>query len=195
VAGFDGLAAEFDRLGTEIDRLLSPERTVITEYPDPTGYSDGETTGVCDEIVEDAAPLGLHEISRDEQILGREMVVVPLNRVIREAAARHGWLYTEGVSDAFARGHGYCADWPDYRSERSGVSIDQRLADPDSWYRNGTTAGTAPMEGPVSWYRTAGQSVALQGPDSRVDTTGTMHPNELGHLAIAESVLALVEAR
>jgi lysophospholipase L1-like esterase len=189
VAGMDGLAAELDRMSAAIDRYLGPRRVVITEYPDPTGYTDGGAAGVCGEIVGDAAPLGLHEIDRREQLLGRSKVVEPLNSRIREAAARHDWTYVGGITDAFADGHGYCAVWPDYREDPVG-GVEGTFDDPDGWYRNGGLAGTSRMEGPVSWYRTAAQSAALQGPKSRLDTTGTLHPNELGHRAIADLVLA-----
>jgi len=194
--GLDGLPAEIDRLAARLAEVLHPDRTLVLEYPDPTGYSDGVTTGICDEIVGDAAPLGLHEINREEQRLGRSEVLDPLNRALRAAAERHGWDYLGGVVDAFTDGHGYCAEWPDYGyppefTGRSSLLTD-RLDYPDSWYRNAGIRGTATQAGPVGWYRTAGQSVVLQGPDSRIDTTGTMHPNELGHRALANLALALL---
>ena len=197
LAGLDGLPGELERLAAAIETDLHPARVLIMEYPDPTGFSTGTSTEICDEIVGDAAPLGLHEISREEQRLGGIEVLDPLNAVIREAAQRHGWDYATGVAGAFVDGHGYCADWPNYGyppefGQRLPFQRD-RLDYPDAWYRNGGLDGTQRLEGPVSWYRTAGQSVALQGPDSRVDTTGTMHPNELGHRAMADLVLAILQ--
>jgi hypothetical protein len=46
--------------------------------------------------------------------------------------------------------------------------------------------------GDVSWYRTASQSAALQGPTPRFLTAGTLHPNELGHAAIARLALTVL---
>ncbi len=199
LAGLDGLPGELDRLAAAIEADLHPSRVLIMEYPDPTGFSTGTTTETCGEIVGDAAPLGLHEISSEEQRLGAIEVLDPLNALIREAALRHGWDYAAGGAASFADGHGYCAEWPDYGyplefGQRLPFLRD-RLDYPDAWYRNGGLGGTQRLEGPVSWYRTAGQSVALQGPDSRVDTTGTMHPNELGHRAMADLVLAILQTQ
>jgi len=196
LAGLNGLSAELDRLAMHLNQTLDANRILIMEYPDPTGFSDGNTTDICDEIVGDAAPLGLHEISQGEQRLGRSEVLDPLNQSLQAAAARHGWGYVKGVVPAFTDGHGYCAEWPDYGYPPDFASrpalLRDRLDHPDAWYLNGGLAGTATQSGPVSWYRTAGQSVVLQGPDSRVDTTGTMHPNELGHRALANLALAVL---
>jgi lysophospholipase L1-like esterase len=197
LAGLDGLPGELDRLAAAIEADLHPTRVLIMEYPDPTGFSTGTTTEICDEIVGDAAPLGLHEISTEEQRLAGIEVLDPLNALIREAAQRHGWDYAAGSAASFADGHGYCAEWPDYGYPMEFGHrlpfLRDRLDYPDAWYRNGGLDGTQRLEGPVSWYRTAGQSVALQGPDSRVDTTGTMHPNELGHRAMADLVLVILQ--
>ncbi|MCB2223007.1 MAG: hypothetical protein KQH83_02435 [Actinobacteria bacterium] len=188
LAGLDRLPAELDRLAAAIADRLDPPRVLVAEYPDPTGHGSGPEARICDEIVGDAAPLGLHEINRDEQRLGRSNVLDPLNAALEAAAAGHGWTYIDGVVEAFTDGHGYCAEWPAYAPETVAAGflfLHDALDHPDDWYRNGAIGGTLPVPGPVSWYRTAGQSVALQGPDSRIDTTGTMHPNELGHLALA----------
>jgi len=197
LAGLEGLPGELDKLAAAIDTLLSPSRVLVMEYPDPTGFSTGTTTTeICDEIVGDAAPLGLHEINREEQRLGGTEVLDPLNALLRDASLRHGWDFAAGGAQAFADGHGYCAEWPNYGypaelGQRLPILL-HRLDYPDGWYRNGGLGGTERLEGPINWYRTAGQSVALQGPDSRVDTTGTMHPNELGHRAMADLVLAIL---
>lgn len=195
LAGLQGLPAELDRLAEALGDL-GPRRVLVMEYPDPTGYSDGPLPEVCDEIIGDAAPLGLHEIDRSEQLLGRSEVLVPLNAAIRDAARRHGWGLVTGVSAAFTAGHGYCAEWPDYGypAEFGGPFpvLRDRLDHPDAWYRAPGLDSTPLLPGPVSWYRTAGQSVVLQGPDSRTATTGTMHPNELGHRAMANLALAVL---
>ncbi|MBU1226897.1 MAG: hypothetical protein KJ698_06785 [Actinobacteria bacterium] len=196
LAGLNRLPTELDRLAEQIEATLDTGRILIMEYPDPTGYSDGSATETCDQIVGDAAPLGLHEINRGEQRLGRSEVLDPLNADLWEAAARHDWDYVGGVVAAFTDGHGYCAEWPDYGyppafAQRPALLWD-RLDYPDAWYRHPGLAATPPRPGPVGWYRTAGQSVVLQGPDSRVDTTGTLHPNELGHRAMANLALAFL---
>jgi len=199
LAGLQGLPGELDRLAIAIDTFLRPSRVLVMEYPDPTGFSTGATTEICDEIVGDAAPLGLHEINREEQRLGGTEVLDPLNALLRDASLRHGWDFAAGGAAAFADGHGYCAEWPNYGyPPELGQQLPlllHRLDYPDGWYRNGGLSGTQRLDGPINWYRTAGQSVALQGPDSRVDTTGTLHPNELGHRAMADLVLTILGTR
>ncbi|MCJ7726988.1 MAG: hypothetical protein MUP76_11460, partial [Acidimicrobiia bacterium] len=101
LAGLDRLDSELDRLAASLETWLRPGRVVVMEYPDPTGYSNGITTELCDEIVGDAAPLGLHEINREEQRMGRSEVLDPLNGSLLAAANRHGWDYVSGVVDAF----------------------------------------------------------------------------------------------
>jgi hypothetical protein len=167
------------------------------EYPDPTGSATPDQ--ICDEIVGDAtSPFGFHEVDENEQQLGRERVLGPLNQTLREEAARHGWLFVGGVAEAFAQ-HGYCAPWPDYGYpavfEDAPLIFKERLAYPDGWYRPPGVYG-GPMilnRVAVSWYRTASQSAALQGPAPRLFTSGTMHPNELGHLAMSRIVLAALQ--
>lgn len=191
LAGLEGLPAELARLSTAINEL-APEAVYLMEYPDPTGHHEG----TCPEIVEDAAPFGFHEIDRREQRLGRERVLRPLNETLAEAADRYGWTFVSGVAAGFADGHGYCAAWPDYgypaEYQAAPALLRNRLDYPSGWYRNPGTAAELPGQETAGWYRTAAQSSALQGPN-RTETTGTMHPNELGHMAMAELLLAAME--
>jgi lysophospholipase L1-like esterase len=187
LAGLSGLPAEFDRLAAAIAGRLDVGRVVITEYPDPTGGA-GST---CREIVGDAfGAFRFMEISRSEQEEGRRRVIEPLNAAVRDAADRHGWTYAGGIAERFADGHGYCGEWPDHRPP--GASGDPARDRIEEWYRNpGGAAVLLPTDDPTaSWYRTAEQSVILQGPVLPYRTAGTLHPNELGHAAIAEAVLA-----
>lgn len=197
--GLDGLAAEFDLLASALARF-EPARTFLIEYPDPSGSKDtGET---CEEIVGDTTPpLGFHEVDEREQQWARDRVLAPLNAELAFAAARHGWSYVGGVADAFLAGHGYCAPWPDYgypESYRNTPSLFRdRLDHPSGWYRV-PGGGGLPFQatrGDVTWYRTASQSAVLQGPTPRFRTAGTLHPNELGHAAMARLVLTDVLRR
>jgi hypothetical protein len=191
--GLQGLPEAFSRLATSLEELTVGE-VVLVGYPDPTGADAGGDT--CREIVGDTSPpLGFHEIDRAEQRLGVERLLRPLNTALEEAARSHGWRYVGGIDEAFAAGHGYCAPWPDYGSSSEPGGAGQgrpSLDDPDRWFRNpGRNGGPMLMgNGLVTWYRTAAQSAALQGPGTRFLTTGTLHPNELGHDAIARLVLA-----
>ena len=184
--GLLGLPAAFARLDDHL-ASLDVGRVVLVGYPDPTGSAAGEET--CGEIVGDTTPpFHFNEINRHEQELGVALVLEPLNKALRAAAGVRGWDYVDGVAEAFAAGHGYCAPWPDY--EPPGGTGDDSLDHPGGWYHN-AGAGDLPTlagEASVTWYRTAAQSTALQG-ESPAHTDGTLHPNELGHDAIARLVL------
>ncbi len=186
VAGMAALGGELDRLAAAIERDLGPVPVFVMEYPDPTGHQREGAHELCGAIVDDAAPFGFHEISRSEQQAGLERVLEPLNATIRAASTRHGWTYVGEVAASFADGHGYCAPWPSYGTGG------RDLGDPSGWYHNPGVAGpvAAPTGEAISWYRTAAQSAALQG-GSRFETSGTLHPNELGQRAIAARFLAV----
>jgi lysophospholipase L1-like esterase len=194
IPGLDGLVGAFDRLGTALS-AFDVERVVLVEYPDPTGSpAPGE---LCQEIVGDVTPpFGFHEVDEQEQVAGVTRLLRPLNDTLSEVAAERGWIFIGGVAEAFASGHGYCSDWPDYGYpewfRRSPFIFQQRLDAPAGWYRVPGRYGSALLlnDGPVSWYRTAAQSAVLQGPVPRYLTAGTLHPNEQGHLAISRLVLS-----
>lgn len=185
--GLDGLPAAFDRLAASLQRF-DPGRVALVSYPDPTGLDAFGTT--CREIVGDATPpFRFHEIDEEEQAAAIEQVLRPLNEVLAATAARLGWVYVGGVAEAFAAGHGYCAPWPDYTA--GGDLLAGPLAFPDAWYRNPGRLSPPALSGgaEVTWYRTAEQSATLQGPAAPHATSGTLHPNEIGHAAIARRVL------
>ena len=196
--GLDGLGAAFERL----DQALRPfeiEQVMLVGYPDPTGAGvDGEH---CREIVGDVTPpLQFHEISREEGARGVAEVLAPLNSALEAAAQEQGWWFVGGIASSFASGHGYCAPWPDYgypADFRAIPGFGARALDfPDGWYRNPGANPWPPALGSadVTWYRNAAQSVVLQGPGAAFYTNGTLHPNEVGHAAIALLVMQRLEA-
>jgi hypothetical protein len=196
--GLDGLEAAFARLAEGLGRFAI-ERVVLVGYPDPTG---ADTAGAdCGEIVGDVTPpLRFHEISRAEGRRGVADVLVPLNATLEATAERWGWWYVGGIASSFAAGHGYCASWPDYGYPRDlgtapGFAVDP-LDFPDGWYRNPGADPWPPAPGSVdvTWYRNAAQSAVLQGPHAPYATSGTLHPNEVGHAAIALLVMQRITA-
>ena len=196
--GLQGLPVELDRLAEAIAGRLHPAAVYLMEYPDPAGASSG--AAACSEIVGDVTPpFRFHEIDRAEMAAGRARVVEPLNRILAEAAARHGWEFVGGVSAAFAAGHGYCGLRPDYPAgageAASAGPLETVLAGTGRWYRHGASLdpGTVLAAPGVSWWRTAAQSVVLQGPADAWETMGTLHPNELGQLAMARAFLSAFE--
>lgn len=189
--GLAALPARLDDLAGQIGAALDVEEVYLMEYPDPTGA--GEDGSRCAEIAGDLTPpFGFHEIDTAEEEAAVARVLDPLNSLLAEAASRHGWAVVGGVAGAFARGHGYCADPPAYAGagDDGGPGL-PALSSAPVYRHPGREDLTAFRSLPgVSWYRTAAQSVALQGPSARWETTGTLHPNELGHLSMAAAVLA-----
>ncbi|HAX81073.1 MAG TPA: hypothetical protein DCY40_00700 [Actinobacteria bacterium] len=196
--GLDGLSAAFERLDLGL-RRFEIGQVVLVGYPDPTGAgNDGER---CREIVGDVTPpLRFHEISGDEGRRGVSDVLVPLNSAIEAAAQEQGWWFVGGIASSFAAGHGYCAPWPDYGYPADFAAIPgfaaSTLDHPDGWYRNPGANPWPPALGSadVTWYRNAAQSVVLQGPEARFATSGTLHPNEVGHAAIALLVMQRLQS-
>jgi len=194
--GLDGLPDALDRLAAALQERLEVRRVYLLGYPDPTG---GPHEPLCREILGDVTPpFGFHEIDREEQAQALERIVLPLNRSLREAAARHGWVFVDGAVEAFGAGHGYCAARPRYPvpgGEGAGAGFFGTVwGAAVNWYRHPThpDAAAALAAPGVSWYRTAAQAVTLQGPALAWEATGTLHPNELGQLALARLVLAAI---
>ena len=185
--GLAGLPDAFERLKIALTRF-DIGRVVLVGYPDPTGGGVGEE---CREIVGDVTPpLSFHEISRAEGRRGVTEVLQPLNAALGEIAAGLGWSFVDGVAGLFAEGHGYCAPWPEYQPLQAGSPgvPTSPLNSPDSWYLNPGLEPFASGADGITWYRTAGQSVVLQGPGEAFITEGTLHPNEVGHGVIARLV-------
>src|SRR5205085_1200709 len=114
------------------------------------------------------------------------------------AADRHWWqIYSQ---NKFANGHGYCAAWPVLRPMATDAFY-FALGNP---YPNPVPQ---PQDDTTTWFRLASQSAVMQGPLGEkvcaaginqvklfcirdlIDTMGTMHPNELGHQAVMNSIL------
>ncbi len=196
--GLEGLDRAFGRLADRLESFTI-DRVVLVEYPNPTGGSpDG---GQCDEIVGDVTPpFGFHEVDDREQTAAVQRLLEPLNLSLQAAADAHGWTWVGRVAAGFTRGHGYCAPWPDYGYpgdfEDSPLLSRRRIDYTDGWYRPPGRHGAPVLQndGAVSWYRTASQSAALQGPTPRFLTSGTLHPNELGHAEMARLVLSEIGA-
>ena len=101
-SGIDALNARYLALSNRIAALPSVKKVFITEYPDVVHDERGE---LCNRKPT-TDPLGL--ITRDEAKWASTVVISELNRKVREAANRYGWVYVTGISERFQT-HGYCA--------------------------------------------------------------------------------------
>jgi hypothetical protein len=97
--------AQIVRLAKAIgnDPTLARAEVLLLEYPDLTRRADGATAGA---ILDDLVPL--FRVNRRELDLARELLLRPLNTMLRDAADRWGWTFVGGIFDAF-ESHGYAA--------------------------------------------------------------------------------------
>lgn len=175
--GLYALGSRFAYLRNRIRSVFRGQEfpILITQYPDPTTGVGGAT---CAKALTAFSPslFGFNidvEITQEELEFARTEFLQPLNAVIRHSAEELGWLTVEPRFE----GHGLCAPEPYPATDYAGVHSGSDVA----------------LTAPVRWIRSAMESVAIQGPTSSpFDTKGVLHPNEIGHRAIAEQVLKVL---
>jgi lysophospholipase L1-like esterase len=208
--GIDNIRGAYRRLATELqsrfhNRLLN---VFVAGYPDPTGHrlSSGlkwcpnilgdmitKSRGVTGQVAGAVAPdleIGLRE---EDALVGS--ILAPLNAVLDSVINEQGWQIVSTQAE-FADGHGYCAAWPNLTAGAYSFALG------NPWPNS-----VPPSDNSTTWFRLAGQSAVMQGPlGSQVcdhttgifcvtklaETTGSMHPNELGHQAVRNQLLRLV---
>jgi hypothetical protein len=173
---FADLQSSLLQLNTELGaKVIAPSNVYITEYYDPTSSGPGgrETLG-------DIAPdLGIG-ISEADAEWARANVIDPLNASIWNAAQKYGWTYVGGIRAAF-EGHGYGATYDRWIITASESRIIQGPY-------TSTTLESA-LDGFFDIF--GGPEVfaeAVRASD-KAQTTGTLHPNEMGQYEIALIVL------
>jgi hypothetical protein len=142
--------------------------TFLTEYPDPTRVfqtftnpSNGQTFTQpwWGPAIFDILPGA--SVSATLSYFVSQSILGPLNNGLRQGASANGWTYLGNISSAFL-GHGYAGP---------------RAADALGNQRFIRTAREASLyQGPVG----------LTGP---ARTSGTLHPNEMGHQAIKNVIV------
>jgi hypothetical protein len=177
-----GLTAAYDALDAAIASRLEATAVYITAYPDPgSGYDpDGEERfPLCREIAGDLV-FGL-EVDDGELALANERVAAPLADAMAGAAAEHGWVLVDAHVEDFL-GHGYCGAEPYDAADYPGNPWPDPVEFDDvpgvRWFRRGPEA--AAIQGDAEGTRFAPERLA---------TEGTLHPNQLGHQAIAAALL------
>ena len=119
------LATVYDNLEHGIrKRNLRVANVFITEYPDPTHADSGDTCGMHSGR---RLLLTVHHRSAD---WARDDVLGKLNQAIKDAAAKHGWVYVGGIAWQFST-HGECA------------------SDGRRWFR--TEEDARNIQGPIDW--------------------------------------------
>jgi Domain of unknown function DUF11 len=153
---------------------LNADSTFITEYPDFTTDSSGNS---CGTIGGDIAPWPFG-INQDEANWASHTVLATITNTLKEQvtiakAAGLDWNYVGGVQDAWTKagqyGHGYCVG-------------DAGQRDPNRWVR--TFRDSCDLQGPPAGYVFGAYYC------SHETTTGMFHPNEAGHLAIGRRYVA-----
>jgi lysophospholipase L1-like esterase len=174
------LPGAFAELAARLD-LFEAERVLLTAYPGSTSFADEGELMVCEEVGADLVP-GL-EVDSEELLAVESGMLVPLNATLAEVAAANGWSFVDSHVEEFRR-HGYCGADPYATMPYAGNPFPSDLL---------------PNEAPgVRWFRTADESAAIQGGSGgffrpeRLATNGTFHPNEYGHQAYRNALLAVL---
>lgn len=146
---------------------VTSKATLLTEYPDPmrvfrsfVNPRNGRsfTLPRWGRAVFDIVPPG--QVSATESCFASTRIVTPLNAAAAAGANANGWTYVTNINSAFV-GQGY-----DAPEEADGL-------------------------GNLRFVRTGRESSLFQGPlglTGPLHTKGTLHPNALGHQAIAAAI-------
>lgn len=181
------LPAAYGRLADALDTRLDVEATYVTAYPIPSRTFDPDASGsdqypLCDKAVSDI--VFALEVDSDELLMAEQRLGGPLNEAVERAASDHGWVYIDAHLDDY-RGHGYCGTEPYDPAEYTG----------NPW----PDAVQGSSDPQVRFFRTASDSSEIQGggdsgrfTPEQFGTTGTMHPNELGHQVTARALLEAI---
>lgn len=181
-------------------------RVYIAQYPDLFHTLINGRHHRCTTVLEDTmASRGFLDLAPDLEVGRREIDDIvehlqpKLNREVFDAASLHGWA-SFATDEFYTGGHGYCS-YP--ASLRPGEAY--YFAMPNPW-----PEPVPPSPPGASWVRSAQQSVHWQGPLdfqgapcgglagpirsgcylTAALTSGTMHPNELGHQGIASALIS-----
>ena len=136
------------------DNIVAPNHVFLTEYWDPTVDNRG---GLYDSGFFGAAPGFSWYCQRDpiaplpsDRAWGHYNIVVPMNTILEQAAAREGWQWVGGIASAFTggdpaqpnyspSGHGVCASPGNNWVNSLWDSIDEEGGDIDgAWHANRT---------------------------------------------------------
>lgn len=163
-----------DKLDHAIRRDLPVKQIIVAEYPSAAKKLIDGIPVACSSLLSDLSST----VSIDsKELIVSERINEGLNTAVRDAALRNGWDFVGGIADRFANGHGYCAENPP-----------GYVTQPD---------GTRQVEWPgpkgIRWLQQGVESANLQGPlHGPINTTGLMHPNEWGHVAVCEEVVKII---
>ena len=105
----EALPEKMERLATAVHEL-NARRVYLMEYP----MAHFDSVNEAGEVVVSSG-CGIFD-GPDMEIDGKDAQVIKqsgekLNRTLRQTAEKHGWLFVEGIAEAFA-GHGRCSPEP-----------------------------------------------------------------------------------
>lgn len=101
----NALPAKLDTLALELTNRLNPRAVLLLEYPIGMFDGDDKTPKAGCGVFEAAAGyIGISKKDAEEITkFGKK-----LNATLKAAAAKHGWVWVDGIANDFA-GHGYCS--------------------------------------------------------------------------------------
>ncbi len=110
-ASISTLPGRIAQLAAALRASFTVRRVAILEQPDPTRTrvlgTDGRLAPWWGPLFDDVLPG--KAVSATESLVASRLLINPLNRILKESAATHGWSWVSGINDRFA-GHGYGVD-------------------------------------------------------------------------------------
>ncbi len=194
--GVDSIERGLNLTNRELVLVVEPENVYVVPYPSFTTPYRDDNERICGD------GLVARDLFRDRGLTAEERAVIDgvvanINRELLAAAERHEWRVVDGIPEAFD-GHGYCAAPPRGGDlTYDGETIGGQPTWPVALHRHPDEAGSR-------WWRTATEAVVFQNglADRKCDfdfiislcgigrfSDGMLHPNLLGHSAIATLVV------
>ncbi|MBN2653159.1 MAG: hypothetical protein JXR63_12335 [Spirochaetales bacterium] len=176
--GLNGIADEYRKLEEELSKKVKVKEKYLLAYPCPA------IPGT--RLLEDFAPaLGLAINGYDTEFIVNN-VFKPLEVIKKEISKELNWNYVPLRLVDYQQHH-MALDQP-YKPEEYGKFIGNKQPRPWKEFKIFANNGKR-------WFRTASESVIVQGAGPDVDTpgvfstSGTLHPNDLGHQALMHDLL------
>lgn len=177
--GFVGLEKALTSMDNQIRKNLNAKNIFFVGYPLPVNAGEDTMLDLFSGL----------KISSYEATRVINEIMIPLDKLSSDISKKLGWNYISLLKAYDYSKHGYNASLPYSPSDY--MDYIESLSLPLRWNEFKTIA----LDKEISWFRSASNSVVIQGSHmdgrrpNKLNTKGTVHPNELGYQAIMHQVL------
>ena len=190
VDGFDKLPGLYKEVAEKLREAgVSDSSVYISLYPTPFWTLQGGVSVYCDQMLHLDSGVYKVRIDHEEINWADANILSPLNQSITTAARDNGWnLLDRSNLLARSEGRGLCSNPYEY----PGNSPDWQDNYPGTWFPS-RAPSPASLDPGLRWFRNAREAFRVQGGAHRKETTGTLHPNEYGHISMAQDFLCALK--